>query len=138
VRTHLVVFNAQATKKSKKLIVKCISLPLTFRFKHANEGTNSVTSLTAKKDMDIFTMNFIFIPVNQSLHWSLCVVVNPGDIMNQVLAPNDDALLSCLFFFDSLRAHRKATITKNVQNWLNSEWKRLHKAKQGTNGRLFS
>jgi Ulp1 family protease len=93
-----------------------------FYTKLANEGTDSVTSWTAKKDMDIFTKKFIFIPVNQSL--------NPGAIMNQVLPPNDDAPLSCLFFFDSLRAYRKATIAKNVQNWLNAEWKRLTRPKK--------
>jgi Ulp1 family protease len=49
-----------------------------FYTKLANKGTDSVTSWTAKKDMDIFTKKFIFIPVNQSLHWTLYVVVNPG------------------------------------------------------------
>jgi hypothetical protein len=76
---------------------------------------------------------YIFIPVNLSLHWSLCVVVNPGAILNEV-GPTceetmDDELFPCLLFFDSLKAHKKIAITQNVRKWLNSEWQRLEKPK---------
>ncbi len=94
-----------------------------FYTKLANEGTDSVTSWTAKKDMDIFTKKFIFIPVNQSL--------NPGAIMNQVLPPNDDAPLSCLFFFDSLRAYRKAK-NNECSKLAECRMEKTHKAKEGT------
>jgi len=100
----------------------------------AKDGAKAVTSWTAKKNIDSFTKKFIFVPINQSLHWSLCVVVNPGAIMNQgEYSENDvpeEALLPCMFFFDSLKAHRQATITRNVRSWLNSEWKRLKKGKE--------
>jgi hypothetical protein len=59
-------------------------------------------------------------------------VVNPGAILNNVKAlnedPGDDEPYPCILFFDSLKAHRKAAIARNVRNWLNSEWKRLEKA----------
>jgi sentrin-specific protease 7 len=100
----------------------------------AKNGAKAVASWTTKKNIDIFSKKFIFIPINQSLHWSLCVVVNPGEIMNQIKYSKNDvreeALLPCMFFFDSLKAHRQAIIAKHVRNWLNSEWKRLKKAKE--------
>ena len=46
------------------------------------EGPKAVSSWTAKKNIDIFEKKLIFIPVNRDLHWSLCVVVNPGFIGN--------------------------------------------------------
>jgi hypothetical protein len=52
--------------------------------------------------------------------------------LNNVKALNQDLddykLYPCILFFDSLKAHRKAAIARNVRNWLNSEWKRLKKA----------
>jgi len=59
--------------------------------------------------------------------------VNPGAIRNEIEDTDreitDDSHLPCIFFLDSLKAHRQKTITKHVRNWLNSEWKRLKKAK---------
>jgi Ulp1 family protease len=37
----------------------------------------------------MFCKKFIFVPVNGDLHWSLCVIVNPGQIMH-VLNENSD------------------------------------------------
>ncbi len=46
------------------------------------KGPNAVTSWTEKKNIDLFQKKFVFIPVNADLHWSLCVVVNPGKVAN--------------------------------------------------------
>ena len=43
-----------------------------------NEGTQEVSSWTANKNINVFEKRLVFIPVNENLHWSLCVVVNPG------------------------------------------------------------
>lgn len=45
------------------------------------EGHSGVESWTRKKNIDVFTKKLIFIPINKSLHWSICVVVNPSAIM---------------------------------------------------------
>jgi Ulp1 family protease len=37
----------------------------------------------------VFSKKFIFVPVNGDLHWSLCVIVNPGQIMH-VFNDNSD------------------------------------------------
>ena len=47
-----------------------------------DEGVDAVSSWTTKKGIDIFSKRIIFLPINQSLHWSLCAVVNPGLIAN--------------------------------------------------------
>ena len=37
---------------------------------------------TVNKKINVFEKKLIFIPINANLHWSLCVVVNPGLIAN--------------------------------------------------------
>jgi Ulp1 family protease len=32
----------------------------------------------------VFNKKFIFVPVNGDLHWSLCVIVNPGRILDVI------------------------------------------------------
>jgi len=48
-----------------------------------DEGPKGVESWTMnkKRTISIFEKKFIFVPVNGDLHWSLCVIVNPGLIM---------------------------------------------------------
>jgi Ulp1 family protease len=48
----------------------------------SSDGAKAVSSWTAKKKINIFEKKLIFVPVNSDLHWSLCVVVNPGSIAN--------------------------------------------------------
>ena len=94
-----------------------------------NEGPESVSSWTTKKGINIFEKKFIFIPINESLHWSLCVVVNAGKIRNRWVDENTaDSInneIPCLLFFDSLKAHKKHKVGKIVRGWLNFESKRL-------------
>jgi hypothetical protein len=99
-------------------------------FTALEDGPKAVESWTAKKDIDIFKKKLIFIPINQSLHWSLCVVVNPGAIMNvkaDAANTSPDDPFPCMLFFDSLKAHKKSWVKGHVIKWLNSEWKRLGK-----------
>jgi Ulp1 family protease len=85
---------------------------------------------------------FLDVPaVNKTLHWSLCVVVNPGAILDHreafeiMRSTGSDGLCSrfsednpfpCLLFFDALKAHRKDRVANKVRAWLNSEWARLN------------
>jgi hypothetical protein len=106
----------------------------------ASEGVNGVRSWTAKKNINIFEKRLIFIPINKTLHWSLCVVVNPGAIIASVDDDNDndnepkDRPLPCMLFFDSLNMHRKTRVHKDIVKWLNSEWKRM----KGSDAEPFS
>lgn len=86
-----------------------------------DEGVDSVTKWTAKKGINVFEKKFVFIPINETLHWSLCVVVNPGHINDRA----DEDPMACLLFLDSLKAHKKKKVARKVREWLNSEWKRI-------------
>jgi len=104
------------------------------------EGPSAVTKWTEKKGINIFTKRFIFIPINKSLHWSLCVVVNPGEIMNHrenashgydddgSFKFNEDDPFPSILFLDSLKAHQKQRVANKIRSWLNSEWTRLEKS----------
>lgn len=84
---------------------------------------------TKRREVDVFAKQLVFIPIVQELHWSLCVLVNPGHVMNalNVGSISEDDLLSCILFFDSLLLHEKYRIRDNIIRWLNSEWDRLRK-----------
>ena len=114
-----------------------------------------MSSWTAKKNLDIFEKRIIFLPINESLHWSLCAIVNPGLIMNY----NKNQYVECrsansdteeethwpfILFFDSLKAHRKTKVASYVRKWLNFEARRLNKFRaehsspfQATNMRAY-
>ena len=95
-----------------------------FYTKLREDGPDAVKKWNAK--IDIFAKKFIFISINESLHWSLCVVVNPGAILNNLKelneAPADEELYPCILFFDSLKVHQKQVVARNIRNWLNWEW----------------
>ena len=100
-------------------------------------GPAAVSSWTAKKNIDIFKRRFVFIPVNESRRWSLCVVVNPGAISNEYMDEDDqsdDQDFPCILFLDSLKAP-KARVANKVRNWLNHEAKRLGKFAELFEGR---
>ena len=101
-----------------------------------DEGTEGVSRWTAKRGIDIFKKKFVFIPINEALHWSLCVVVNPGAIENNDL-DEEEGPLSCLLFLDSLKAHRKKKVFNRVKEWLQAEWNRINQSKQAEDGELF-
>lgn len=102
----------------------------------ASEGTDGVKSWTAKKNINIFKKKMIFIPINKTLHWSLCVLLNPGSIIPSLdngETSDGDRPLPCMLFFDSLNMHRKNKVHKHILGWLNFEWKRT----ENTDGEPF-
>jgi hypothetical protein len=96
----------------------------------ASDGVEGVKSWTARKNINIFEKKLIFIPINKTLHWSLCVIVNPGAVekSNRISLEDDkeDPPLSCMLFFDSLKMHNKKRSQRLVLKWLNSEWQRVN------------
>jgi len=105
-----------------------------------DEGPSAVTKWTENKGIDVFKKRCIFVPINKSLHWSLCAVINPGEIMKHrenmkhsyqdegTFKFNEDDPFPFILFFDSLKAHQKEQVARNIRSWLNSEWKRLAKS----------
>jgi Ulp1 family protease len=102
------------------------------------KGVAGVTSWTAKKDIDIFDKKLIFIPINKSLHWSLCVVFNPGAIDCYEPGHDPSSRMPGLLCFDSLEMHCPTRTKKHITEWLNSEWSRLRKTEtEPFNSRTF-
>merc|ERR1712238_404701 len=95
-----------------------------------SDGPEGVESWTARKNINIFEKKLIFIPINKTLHWSLCVIVNPGTIQTSVDNDEDNKHqpVSCMLFFDSLKMHCKHNTRRLLLRWLNSEWKRIKKS----------
>ena len=85
-------------------------------------------------DVDLFKKKFIIVPINDSLHWSLLVVVNPGNFSadsNFIAAPTSRRQnVACLLHLDSLgekNFHDTGKIAKNISKWLQAE-KNKHKS----------
>ncbi len=68
------------------------------------EGVNAVSSWTSRKGIDIFSKRIIFLPINQTLHWSLCAVINPGYVENFIDTAEEDSVRgkNILFHFQNL------------------------------------
>jgi Ulp1 family protease len=101
------------------------------------------------KNVDIFEKDFLIIPINEDIHWSLVIIVRPGLLMNSsaiiypqqaktvfdldpptVISPEnkqeeavvDDTNFSCILFLDSLRMHDQTTISSQLRYYLTFEW----------------
>jgi len=112
-----------------------------------DEGVEGVKRWT-KNPEQLLRNDFIFCPINESLHWSLAIICNPGFLLDQngkLNAPEvkdfeglignytnaeDDDLRETLkqdimeekattiIVLDSLKAHNKNRIGNNLRNWL--------------------
>jgi len=79
--------------------------------------------------------------VNKDLHWSLCVVANPGMILEHKKRVREGRLsqdereldkpFPCLLMLDSLGCHNSREIAGTVRGWLNFEWDRRNINKKG-------
>jgi sentrin-specific protease 7 len=48
-----------------------------------NDGGKAAHSLVSRwtKSLDLFSLDFVLIPINFAMHWSLCVLVRPGELL---------------------------------------------------------
>ncbi|XWS14914.1 hypothetical protein CRYUN_Cryun35bG0049800 [Craigia yunnanensis] len=79
------------------------------------------------RKLDMFGKDYIFIPVNFNLHWSLIVICHPGEVAGL----KDEALdkaskVPCILHMDSIRGNH-AGLKNLVQSYLWEEWKERHK-----------
>lgn len=78
------------------------------------------------RKLNIFEKDYLFIPVNFSLHWSLLVICHPGEI---VTFKDDDLMNSpkvpCILHMDSLKGNHKG-LGKLIRSYLLEEWKGRH------------
>ncbi|KAL9234678.1 hypothetical protein vseg_009521 [Gypsophila vaccaria] len=75
------------------------------------------------RKVNIFEKDYIFIPVNYNLHWSLIVLCHPGEIANFNEENVDEALkVPCILHMDSIRGSH-AGLKDLLQSYLLEEWK---------------
>ena len=90
-----------------------------FYSKLEESGPDEILPWTDEK-VDIFKRSIIFIPVNQSLHWTLLAVVNRGRIISTEASNNE---ISAIYHFDSCHRTSHDTIKSAslIYDWLNAE-----------------
>ncbi|XP_011016932.1 PREDICTED: probable ubiquitin-like-specific protease 2B isoform X2 [Populus euphratica] len=75
------------------------------------------------RKVDIFGKDYIFIPVNFNLHWSLLVICHPGEVA--CVKDEDTAksvIVPCILHLDSIKGTH-AGLKNLVQSYLWEEWK---------------
>ena len=99
-------------------------------FSHlTTSGLPQVESWTRSRNIDIFQKKIVIIPINEQSHWSLVVIVNPGEIQNSIpkVKPNKSGAMPCMFHLDSLQIHNTKAHCKKLYQWLEREWYFFHK-----------
>ncbi|KAG9156309.1 hypothetical protein Leryth_009179 [Lithospermum erythrorhizon] len=77
------------------------------------------------KKVDLFAKDFIFIPVNFSLHWSLIIICHPGEVTKSIDEFQTSNKQPCILHMDSIRGSHKG-FEDLFQNYLLEEWKERH------------
>ncbi|KAL0797573.1 hypothetical protein Bca101_052747 [Brassica carinata] len=79
------------------------------------------------RKVDMFGKDYIFVPVNFSLHWSLIIICHPGEVANRTdLDLEDSTKVPCILHMDSIKGSH-AGLKNLVQSYLCEEWKERHK-----------
>ncbi|XP_016748896.1 probable ubiquitin-like-specific protease 2B isoform X2 [Gossypium hirsutum] len=79
------------------------------------------------RKLDMFGKDYIFIPVNFSLHWSLIVICHSGEVAGFEDEDLDkSSKVPCILHMDSIKGNH-AGLKNLVQSYLWEEWKERHK-----------
>ncbi|KAL9254467.1 putative ubiquitin-like-specific protease 2B, partial [Drosera capensis] len=77
--------------------------------------------------IDLFGKDYIFIPVNYNLHWSLIVICHPGEVADfedrEMCKPSR---FPCILHMDSIRGSHTG-LRNLIQSYLLEEWKERRK-----------
>ncbi|XP_070033604.1 probable ubiquitin-like-specific protease 2A isoform X2 [Nicotiana tomentosiformis] len=89
--------------------------------------------------VNFFGKDFIFIPVNFSLHWSLIVICHPGEVVTfrGEEEMEKSSRVPCILHMDSIRGSHKG-LKNLLQSYLLEEWKERHKEVAEDVARKFS
>ncbi|KAJ7946783.1 Ubiquitin-like-specific protease 2 [Quillaja saponaria] len=87
-------------------------------FQHVRRWTRKV---------NLFEKDYIFLPVNYSLHWSLIVICHPGEMACYKGEEIENSpKVPCILHMDSMKGSHRGL--KNViQSYLCEEWKERHR-----------
>ncbi|XP_024028801.1 probable ubiquitin-like-specific protease 2B isoform X2 [Morus notabilis] len=79
------------------------------------------------RKVDLFEKEFIFIPINFSLHWSLVVICHPGEVATFQDEDLDKSLkVPCILHMDSIKGNHSG-LKNLIQSYLWEEWKERRK-----------
>ncbi|XVE49475.1 hypothetical protein DITRI_Ditri01bG0085200 [Diplodiscus trichospermus] len=79
------------------------------------------------RKVDIFEKDYVFVPVNYSLHWSLIVICHPGEVTTFKDDPTENLLkVPCILHMDSIRGSHRG-LKDLFRRYLFEEWKQRHK-----------
>jgi len=89
------------------------------------------------RKINVFEKDFLFIPVNFNLHWSLIVICYPGEVAT---FKDGDTKLSakvpCILHMDSLTGSHTG-LKDIIQSYLWEEWKERHPESASDNSDKF-
>ncbi|KAF5786732.1 putative Ulp1 peptidase [Helianthus annuus] len=75
------------------------------------------------KKVDIFQKDYIFIPVNFRLHWSLIIICHPGEVAHFTDDEMESSLkVPCILHMDSIKGHHRG-LEPCIKYYLWEEWK---------------
>ncbi|KAE9603835.1 putative Ulp1 peptidase [Lupinus albus] len=79
------------------------------------------------RKVNLFDKDYIFIPVNFNLHWSLIVICHPGEAVNFNDKEVDKSLkVPCILHMDSIKGSHSG-LKNLMQRYLWEEWKERHR-----------
>ncbi|GAB4861353.1 hypothetical protein Ancab_036515 [Ancistrocladus abbreviatus] len=79
------------------------------------------------RKFDLFEKDYVFIPVNYNLHWSLIVICHPGEVVSfEDEETCKSSKVPCILHMDSIRGSH-AGLKNLVQSYLWEEWKERRK-----------
>ncbi|KAJ6289307.1 hypothetical protein OIU76_025174 [Salix suchowensis] len=78
------------------------------------------------RKINLFEKDYIFIPLNYSLHWSLIVICHPGEVVHsrEDEGRNSDKV-PCILHMDSIRGSHRG-LKNLIQSYLYEEWRERH------------
>ncbi|KAK3148823.1 hypothetical protein QOZ80_3AG0209180 [Eleusine coracana subsp. coracana] len=89
------------------------------------------------RKINIFEKDFLFVPVNFGLHWSLIVVCYPGEVVTlKDGSAKLSAKLPCILHMDSLKGSHSG-LKDIIQSYLWEEWKERHPEAAADNSDKF-
>eukprot|EP01132_Coremiostelium_polycephalum_P004263 gene4263-5335_t len=70
-------------------------------------------------EVDIFSKDFLFIPICENFHWTLIIISHVSQDPSKATSANKPWII----YLDSLHGSRLATITNKIRQYLSLEWK---------------
>ncbi|GIL62244.1 hypothetical protein Vafri_16462 [Volvox africanus] len=130
VRARYHFFNSFFLKKLQEKPGKMGKLPKAERVKQDHERVKKWT-----KHVDLFSKDFIFVPIHGHLHWSLVLICHPGNVVHHderlrppagaAAAHGPGAGTPLMLHLDSLAGnHAPKAIFEGLRSYLELEWKR--------------